>query len=159
MSFLKIFVTINTLSPYRALLHYVEYLRPNGPVKPRSDTFFINSRGKALDKLIPYLKNLSDDANIPGVTVMKLRSLVETENFYEALGLKEVSGHMGHNIKSALKCYVAPQKVHAANAAQRITEIFQARGEVQYEATVKTLWDPVSKISPDLFWYLSMLIV
>ena len=62
------------------------------------------------------------------------------------MGLKEVSGHMGHNIKSALKCYVAPQKVHAANAAQRITKIFQAQGEVQYKATVKTLWDPVRLI-------------
>ena len=132
-------------SPYRALLQYVEYLRDNGPVEPQCDSFFINCRGKELDKVIPYLQAISEDAKIPNVTVMKLRSLIETDNFFQSTRLANVSGHLGHNMRNGLQYYVSPQKEHAANAVGAITDIVEERGEKKYVAPIKTLWNPVSE--------------
>ena len=123
----------------------MEYLRDNGPVEPQCDSFFINCRGKELDKVIPYLQAISEDAKIPNVTVMKLRSLIETDNFFQSTRLANVSGHLGHNMRNGLQYYVSPQKEHAANAVGAITDIVEERGEKKYVAPIKTLWNPVSE--------------
>ena len=126
----------------RAILEFVQYVRENGPVKPKSSKLFVNSKGHQLDKVTPYLQSITNAVNIPEVTVMKLRSLLETENFFEE-SRREVSEHLGHNERTTLTHYVSPQKRHAASAHLQITAMVQDRGEKNYVSTPKTLWEPV----------------
>ena len=127
----------------RALLEFVEYLRDNGPTEPKSTKFLINSKGHKLDKVTPYLQAITNAVNIPEVTVMKLRSLIETENFCEEQQA-EVSEHLGHNKQNTMIYYFSPRKRHAVSAHFRILSMFQRSGEKEYVSPTKTLWDPVS---------------
>ena len=130
----------------KALLEYVEYLRPNGPVKPQANSLFLTARGKSLaDQVTFYVHWIGNCVGLPNLKISALRSVVETANF---LGLtdeaKEVSDALGHNINTALEFYVVPGLEHVVRASLRMLKIMEKEGERQWQENPKTLWDPVS---------------
>ena len=128
----------------KGLLEYGEYVRPNGPRPPVSETFFLDSKGRALssDKIHNLLKALGESTLVKDLTISSLRTLVETENFLRPES-NALTKQLGHSVATALEYYVKEDRRHYVEASLAIMAILEQEGEKPLEEAPKTLWDPV----------------
>ena len=136
---------IPTAKVQKALLEYIEYIRPHGPSKPSAETLFISAKGKALDTngIAYFLKCLGKAVNVQDLTVSALRGLIETEGaLTTSEAAKNISAHLGHLEQTAQDYYITTDKRHTIEATFAVLSIIEDVGEL--DEIPKTLWDPVS---------------
>ena len=137
------------LSPrdQRALLKYHKYVRPNGPTQPATTKFFVNARGRALNKDVwMYLRRVAEGAGICGITFNTLRRAIETENGVDKTLLPNsndpdlVSNHLGHSSETAVQYYRIQDCRYAVQAANQLLLLLEEAGEgAQPLSSVKSL--------------------
>ena len=141
------------LSPrdQQALIQYFKLIRQNGPCKPETTKFFINSKGKALGKDVwVYLQKIADQVGINDLTFNTLRRALETENALHidpsfSANKEAVSTHLGHGELTAERDYRIDDGRQSVQAANQILFRLEQLGE-EPVAPTRTLLDEVSEV-------------
>ena len=130
----------------RALMHYYNFVRPNGPVKPSTSKFFINASGKELSSSDVWyaLRKVTESAGIEHLTGNLLRSCLETESGLDS-EMAMISDKLDHSPKTAIQFYRmqdARREVQLAHTCQvKIEEIGEAKKHIF--SSIKNLADEV----------------
>ena len=122
---------------------YGKYVRPNGPNRPTTDRFFINSAGGKLSRDVSdYMRMISGFAEIPDLSITRLRRLAETENLLEssdedvpnhsrlAQDVSSATAHMGHSKDMAEKSYKIHDPRSAVRASNRLLYLLERAGAI-----------------------------
>ena len=141
------------LSPrdQKALISYYKYVRPNGPKKPNTTKFFVNTKGNALSKDVwLYLQRIANEAGINNLTFNTLRRAIETENslsLSHLLDTKPITSHLGHGEDTANLYYRIQDSRHSVQASHKILIHLEELGEDSTPlAQVKSLADQVCEM-------------
>ena len=126
-----------------AMKLYGEFIRPNGPCRPTTDRFFINSvGGKLSTDVSDYMRMIADFAEIPDLSLTRLRRLAETENLLESSeedvpnhsrlpqDVSSATAHMGHSKPMAEKSYKIHDPRSAVRASNRLLYLLERAGDM-----------------------------
>ena len=125
------------------ILHwYGKYIRASAMGTGTCPAFFLNSVGAAIMQMAPFIKSVGKSVGLPSLTIMDLRSQLETEAALhgDKIDRSEVASHLAHTEGTRNRHYLLTDRRRSRNAALQVEKLVN-----EAEAPMDSDSDDISK--------------
>ena len=107
------------------LLHYGKFIRAKTAGGQQDPAFFLNSVGKRINQLAPFIKAVAKSVGLPSLTIKDLRSQIETEAAFrgDLVDRAEIASHLAHTEATRDRHYLLNDHRRSRKAATELVKL------------------------------------
>ena len=130
------------------LLHYGKFIRAKTASGRQDPAFFLNSVGKRITQLAPFIKAVAKSVGLPSLTIKDLRSQIETEAAFrgDLVDRAEIASHLAHTEATRDRHYLLNDHRRSRKAAK---ELIMLLDRAEPDATMDTDSDDAQESDSD----------
>ena len=107
------------------LLQYGKFIRAKTAGDQQDSAFFLNSVGKRINQLAPFIKAVAKSVGLPSLTIKDLRSQIETEAAFrgDLVDRAEIASHLAHTEATRDRHYLLNDPRRSRKAAMELAKL------------------------------------